>query len=648
MKRLICLPIFLLLLTNPAHIFAQVEVEPWGNVTGIRTHGQLMEFESSIRVSAGNKESETAMERQHPKFRRDGRNQIVNTSIDSLFFAETVRDAGMGRIKLNLKLFAHADTTVNTYLCIRVPFTDSSATNISLIKPDKAPLSTLPTATYNEYVSAPAKGISLNTALQNIKITTDHAVNITVKKDWSKTDTGRNLMVYLSLQSGKIKKGDSIERQFIINVSGPIDRQPVNFVLNTNQTGRVFMGFGGNFRLQNPKGDPQVIDYCLDNMRVAYARAEMPWRFWQPDADKDPTAEAKAGNLHPAVQKAMEMEGRLGKMNIPLILSAWFPPQWAAVGKLNMQPVNGIWGNELDTTKYPAIFKSIGDYIIYLRDNYGVEPKLFSFNESDLGINIRFTGEGHDKFTKGLGAYFAAHGIHTKMLLGDNSDATTYQFIYPTMNDPEARQYIGAISFHSWRGWDTPTLQKWADAASKMDLPLIVGEGSIDAQAYGYPQIFKEQVYALKEITLYARLLAICQPLSILQWQLTSDYSPLIGGGLFGDNSPLRPTQRFWQLKQLASTPKDLAAMPVAVDRPLIVCAALGDNDRGAYAIHIVNNGAKREATLTGLPDKVKSLKVYVTNKKSNMKLAQTVEVKGGAIEFKLPAASYVSVFAGE
>lgn len=648
MKRPFFLTFFMLFLINTAAVFGQVEVQPWGNITGIRVHGQLMEFESGIRVSVGNSESVTAMERQRPKFKRDGRSQIINTNIDSLFFTERVSDAGKGRVKLSLKLFAHADTTVNTFLCIRVPFADSAATNISLIKPDKSPLSSLPAATYNEYLSAPAKGISLSTALQNIEITTGDAVNIQVKKDWSKTDTGRNLLVYLPVQSGRLKKGDSVERQFIINVSGPVDRQPVNFVLNTSQPGRVFTGLGGNFRLQNPKGDPQVIDYCLDNMRVAYARAELPWRFWQPDADKDPIAEAKAGHLHPAVQKAMEMEGRLGKMGIPLILSAWFPPQWAAVGKLNMQPVNGIWGNELDTARYQAIFKSISDYIIYLRDSYGVEPKLFSFNESDLGINVRFTGEGHDKFIKGLGAYFAAHGINTKMLLGDNSDATTYQYIYPAMNDPEARQYIGAISFHSWRGWDTPTLQKWADAATKMNLPLIVGEGSIDAQAYGYPQIFKEQVYALKEITLYTRLLAICQPLSILQWQLTSDYSPLIGGGLFGDDSPLRPTQRFWQLKQLASTPKDLAAMPIVADRPLIACAGLGDNNRGTYAIHIVNNGAKRMATLSGLPDKVRSARVYLTNKKSNMKLAQTVEAKNGVVEFTLPAASYVSVIVGE
>ena len=128
--------------------------------------------------------------------------------------------------------------------------------------------------------------------------------------------------------------------------------------------------------------------------------------------------------------------------------------------------------------------------------------------------------------------------------------------MYPALNDPATYPYIGAVSFHSWRGWDTATLQKWADAAAQLHLPLLVGEGSIDAAAWAYPAIFLEQTYALKEISLYTRLLAICQPESILQWQLTSDYSPLAGGGIFGDTSALHPTQRFWNLKQLASTPQ--------------------------------------------------------------------------------------------
>jgi hypothetical protein len=129
-----------------------------------------------------------------------------------------------------------------------------------------------------------------------------------------------------------------------------------------------------------------------------------------------------------------------------------------------------------------------------------------------------------------------------------------------------------------------------------------------------------------------------------LQWQLTADYSPLIGGGIFGNNEPLHPGQRFWNLKQLSITPKGLFAMPITCDRPNLSCAALGDNIRGVYAIHIVNDGTKRSVTLNGLPAGVKQLQVYTTSKKLNMKDEGKIKVKGGKVKFKIPATSYITL----
>ncbi|MBS1530170.1 MAG: hypothetical protein JSU01_07680, partial [Bacteroidetes bacterium] len=366
-------------------------------------------------------------------------------------------------------------------------------------------------------------------------------------------------------------------------------------------------------------------------------RVEMPWSSWQPDSSADPMAnDTSAQNVR--VKRAMEMAQRLGQMGIPVIVTAWFPPAWAVEGTLNMgRSPQGIWGNPLNQSVTPSIYKSITNYLIYLRDHYGVEAKYFSFNESDLGINVRQTGEEHDELIKGLGAYFAAHGLKTKLLLGDNSDATTYKFVYPAMDDPAALQYIGMVSFHSWRGWDTPILQKWADIAKKIDKPLLVGEGSIDAAAWNYPDYFQDPSYALEEINLYTRLLAICQPVSILQWQLTSDYSILKGGGVFGKEGKLEPTQRFWNLKQLGCTPVGLFFMPLSNDNPEIVsCAALGNNDTHVYAIHLVNNGAAREVHLSGVPSTVKAFDVFVTDARTFMKRVRTVKAVNGEVTFKL------------
>lgn len=455
---------------------------------------------------------------------------------------------------------------------------------------------------------------------------------------------GRGIRMYFPIKRGFFKKGEVYEKTFLLSANGPIDRTAAVMEMDTTKQGRLFAGFGGNFRLQNPKTDPEVIDYCLKNMRVAWGRVEMPWRMWQPEMEADPIATANQGELNAHVKASMAMAQRLSKMNIPVILTAWAPPAWAVVGTPRFAPENGVWGNPLNYEYFNQIYKSITDYILYLKDHYGVEVKYFSFNESDLGINIRQTGEEHDQLIKGLGAYFETKGLKTKLLLGDNSDATTYKFIYPAMNDPEARPYIGAVSFHSWRGWDTSILEHWYEASKQLNLPLIVGEGSIDAAAWGYPAYFQEESYALEEINLYIRLLAICQPLSILQWQLTADYSPLTGGGVFGTDGPLRPTQRFWNLKQLASTPKDVFNFPITVNRADISCAVLGNPSKHIYAIHIVNSGAARTVIIKGLPASVKSLRVFVTDKKQAMKEMSVAKVNDHQLVFKLPKRCYTTL----
>ena len=285
------------------------------------------------------------------------------------------------------------------------------------------------------------------------------------------------------------------------------------------------------------------------------------------------------------------------------------------------------------------------DYLEFLKRDYGVEADYFSFNESDLGINVVFTPEEHRDFIKAFGQYLADRGLKTRLLLGDNSDATTFDFILPALNDPSAHKYIGAISFHSWRGCDDETLNKWAEASRQINVPLIVGEGSTDAAAHQYPAIFNESTFALYEINLYLRLCAICQPLSILQWQLTSDYSPLWGDGIYGSKGPLHPTQRFFNLMQLAMTPQDAFAVPVSCDKENIQTAGFVKMATGEWAIHLVNNGASCESTISGLPVTTKEVVVYVTNRDCHAE-ARLVRVNDGQLTVRLPAESFITIIA--
>lgn len=641
---LVCL--FLLGLASE-QLYGQAELAPWGNILGIRVEGQLMEFESSLRVvgSDWTQIGSTGKEKQRPRYTREGTKQVVATNLNnSLSFTESVENIGKGLARVEVQFTSKVDTTLlGAFFSVMIPDKDYAAGSIQPIGAQSIAFNKLVPNEQNEYLRTTASGLRLSSLRRQLEITFSEPTLIILRKESEKGHS--YFQLYLPIHQGSVRKDQTVQKTFTIKASGKIDRKPVKLTLNTAQQGREFAGFGGNFRLQNPNTDPPVIDYCLQNMRVAWGRVEMPWRFWQPEKGSNPIEAAKAGKLDMRVQKAMEMAQKLQKLGMPIILSAWSGPRWAIEGEPNYRPrPDGVWGNPLDKASMKEIYQSIADYVLYLKENYGVDVRMFSFNESDLGINIRMTGEEHAEFIKGLGTHFVSRGLKTKLLLGDNSDATTYEFIYPAMKDATTHPYIGAISFHSWRGWERETLEKWADAAKKLNLPLIVGEGSIDAAAWNYPAVFEEPSYALAEINLYTRLLAICQPITILQWQLTADYSPLVGGGIFGNNEPLRPTQRFWNLKQLASTPENVVAMAITNDRSDISCAALGNTTSTTYAIHLVNNGTTREVTLTGIPGKVKEFRIYVTDKQRAMKEGKRVVVSKGQAKFTLDTGSYTTL----
>jgi hypothetical protein len=497
--------------------FAQAEVMARGNLTGIRIDGQLMEFGTALCVVQPEWSgiTRTAKERQTTGYSRSGNAAIVKLQLVplreirerdgadwALSATETVETTGPGTARIDVEFSsAKAADIAGAFFCLDLPASCYSGSKVQLIEP--APPAAVEIslaageAEQNEYLRATAKGIIIIAAQRRLEVTFGEPTEVIIRDD--RRQGSYDLHVFLAVLSGKAAEGQKEKKSFTLKAGGEIDRKPVAIAIEASRPGQVFDGLGGNFRLQNPKLDPPVIQYNLDNLRVAWARVEMPWRFWHPDEEVDPLEAARAGKLNPRVHEAVK--------------------------------------------------------------------------------------------------------------------------------------YIGAVAFHSWRGCTDPILAGWRDAARALNLPLLVAEGSTDAAAWRYPQIFSEPSFVLEEISLYTRILALSQPKSILQWQLTSDYSILTGGGLFGDNDALRPTQRFWNLKQLASTPAGAFALPVVCNRPGITCAAFGKIANSAYAVHIVNTGAARPALITGLPAGVKELRAWITDTRRGMQEGTGIPVSDGKAE---------------
>src|ERR1700744_4561241 len=104
--------------------FAQAELEPWGNLNGIRVQGQLVPFITSLRVVSGDATLivSTAKEKQRPQYWREGRHQYVMTRIDSLYFNEDVEDVEEGHARIRVTCYAAADQHLEgVYFSLQVP-----------------------------------------------------------------------------------------------------------------------------------------------------------------------------------------------------------------------------------------------------------------------------------------------------------------------------------------------------------------------------------------------------------------------------------------------------------------------------------------------------------------------------------------------
>ena len=240
-----------------------------------------MSFESSIRVVADQWTTlaATARERQRPKFSRDssGR-QVVISSLGDIAFTETVTDIGTGKAGVLIRSVCNKDSSSSSvFFCISLSLQDYLQVTLRLDQGQKIPLSSLQPDTSGNLIRVSAKELNVTAANRQFRIQYQEPGIVFIRPSTKNNEAA--LDIYLPLQSGKWKSGQVVEKTFTIEATGWVDKRDVRLELDTSNPGRTFAGFGRNFRIQNLKTDPQVIDYCLKNLPMAWGRIEMPWRF---------------------------------------------------------------------------------------------------------------------------------------------------------------------------------------------------------------------------------------------------------------------------------------------------------------------------------------------------------------------------------
>jgi hypothetical protein len=419
------------------------------------------------------------------------------------------------------------------------------------------------------------------------------------------------------------------------------DTSPVTARIKPDQVRGKLHGFGGNycFGIESP-----VAAYTLENLKHAWARTEMTLAEWEPENDNESSDEinwqyfeardAPGSNL----RREFEMMQALQRKGVPYAASIWWLPEWMLADP-NMKP-RSEHRRRVGIGKWEELLESVGSYLLYAKKRYGAEPDLFSFNEANIGVYVLFDPEEHREAIKSFGAHFRRLGLKTKMLLADATGPDgTYTYALPAANDAEALQYCGAVAFHSWGGTTPERYRLWGEVAEWLNLPLLVAEAGVDAQAHRERR-YDSFHYGLREVKQYQDLLEHARPQGIIYWEYTSDYG-LARVSREGGQEVVEPTSRFHFMRHWANlTPRNSDNLAAETSHHQVRVTAF----RGAegFTVHIANLGPARELALEGLPPA--SYRQVVTSATEGFAEKSRVEASPQATRLALPGRALITL----
>ncbi|HNS49312.1 MAG TPA: hypothetical protein PKM61_07290 [bacterium] len=452
-----------------------------------------------------------------------------------------------------------------------------------------------------------------------------------------------------------VEPGATARLELDLTAEAKPDRRPVRIKVNPGLAESAFQGFGGNLCFWT---DPEPGRRCLEEFRLGRVRLRMGLDEWEPENDNgDPERmdleyfrrQDRPGSR---LREEFQLAAALHKKGIPVGWSVWKVPGWIAAG-------NEISGERcrIAADRWPELVESIAAYLLYARQEYGVEAEFFSFNEPDVGVQVLLSPEEHALAVNLIGGRLSKLGLKTRILVGDvYRAAETIDYPATVLAKPELLPYAGGLAFHAWGGARPEEYRAWKELADRHRLPLLVTEAGTDASAYLTRWYIHSFHYAVQELRLYQELLRHARPQSIMEWQYTDDYGPL-QAETGTDTGPIRyrPTLRYAFLKQFVNlTPAGLAVASES-DRPEVLVTAFSGRPAGAgeksgriLTIHIANLGPGRTATLTGLPETIKNLKVFQSDETAFNRAVPAPVLRDGTVSLNLPPFSLTSLTDGD
>jgi hypothetical protein len=394
---------------------------------------------------------------------------------------------------------------------------------------------------------------------------------------------GRWYDVRVPLRQGTWNANETLPIRLTLGLRATPPARLARLTIDAKRLRQPFLGFGANYCWVNTS---PVVDYTLEHLKSTWLRFELKFGSWIAERD-DPG---------PLLRRDFELMQRAQRAGIPWIISLWrVPEDYYVPREPGASPLGH--GRKIALARWDDFLEGIGSFLLYVKQHYGAEPDMFSFNEPDLGVDIVFTGEEHRDAIKMIGAHFEKLGLKTKQLLGETANPRDrHLYVLPTAADPEAMKYVAGVSFHSWGGASPEQYAAWGDVAEWLQRPLFVGEAGMDPGAYRN-RTYDSYTYGLRELKDHFDAVLHARAQVSLYWQYTNDY----GLVRVAEDGTIEPTGRFHLMRHLSNlTPPHAQVITARSDQPDV--HVMGFRSSDTLVVHVLNTGPACGAELSGLP----------------------------------------------
>ncbi|MCL2879535.1 MAG: hypothetical protein FWF29_04740 [Treponema sp.] len=425
------------------------------------------------------------------------------------------------------------------------------------------------------------------------------------------------------------------------NPGGPVvigagEKRQTVITVNFGDRHQVMEGISGNFaknrmyetRITNPERKNDAIgEYTLKELNPKFVRVGIPLIDFKP-TQGGPVFDS--GHVHQnfLLMQDFTKDGRV------IVGSIWDIPNW-----LLINPENTTWRRVKDDM-YDTLAAEIAGFVQYADTQYGIKISYLSFNESEIGVNVRFNSAQYTDIIKRTSKKLKDMGYTIPWFAGDTGNAVDLvRHAKSQLEDPDCLPFIGAISYHSWDVNDinSSVLDEICALGKKYKLPIWVAEAGYDALMFtkpGMSEMIKSWEGALRLGTNYYKAITYSGASNIFYWQYQWDFELVDAGG---NRYPA-----FYIMKQLNETLlPGMTVVGAECNNPGVL--PIVSFSKNQVTVNLWNNAPNISGiTIQNLPDG--TYQIISSNDKNVYSTSDSVTVSGNTAQVELPGKSMVSL----